>query len=75
MVDVERLEDVAEPGQLGESAVAHGPVGQQSREGGEDVERLSACGGVGGEEGGYHDVGGVGIDAAVLGVEGLSAKG
>ena len=42
MVDVDALEVVAQPGQLGETRIAQRPVGQQTRDGWEDVERVAA---------------------------------
>ena len=75
VVEVDRLEVVAEPRHLAETAVADGPVGEQSAECGEDVERLATHGGIGGEERGNHDIGTVASHLSVLGVEGLSAVG
>ena len=62
VVDVDALEAVGEEGNLRQSAVAHVPVGQQAREGGEDVERVAGAHGVGAEEGGNKHVGRVGVD-------------
>ena len=66
------LQVVADPGEVGESLVAEGPVGEHARQGGEDVERRGdgVAAGVGSEEGRHHDVGAVFVHGSVGGVEG-----
>ena len=61
MVQVDALEMIAYPGQLSQSAITDGPVGQQAREYGEDVERATSTHGIGIEEGRYQHVGTIGI--------------
>ena len=74
MVEVETLEHLLHLRQLGQSAVAHGPVGQERGEFGEDVKPAAARR-IGVEEGGYHHVGGIGRHRAVGRVERLAGQG
>ena len=77
MVEVDRLETVAQEGQLAEAGVAHGPVRQQACECGEDVERRAAAHSIGGKECWNEHVGAVGVDGVGLhgrsGIAGLDA--
>ena len=68
------LEMVAQPRQFAESGISQRPVRQHVFESREDVERRTAAGGVGAEEGWYEHVGTVLSYAAYLGVECRAAE-
>ena len=65
MVDVERLEVVTEPSELGETGITDGPVGQHLSQRGEETERTSA-GSIGGKERRNHHIGTIWIDSRML---------
>ena len=74
MVEGDALEHIPEPRQFAQSAVPNGPVGQQSCQRREDVERMTSHAGVGGEEGGYHDIRAVTINATISRLERLAGQ-
>lgn len=75
MVDVHTLEVVTEPRQLAQSAVADGPVRQQSAQSREERERLATHARIGIEEGWHHHIGTVWVDRCALGIKLASCQG
>lgn len=74
MVEVNALEQLAEPRKLAETAISDGPVGQHADELGEYLKPIATHAGIGIEEGGYHDVTTILIDFAILGCLGMDVR-
>ena len=62
MIDIDRLEMVAEPTEFGKSAVTKRPVGQQLGNGWYEVKAASSAKRIGIEEGRYHHSSTIGPD-------------
>ena len=75
MVNVYALKHVAYPRQLCQSAITYRPVGQQSRQRGEEAEALTAHRRIGRQEGRHHYIGAIFVYGGERGVEGFSCQG
>ena len=61
MGQIQALQFTLEPSQFGKTRITDGPVGQQSGNRREDIQRLTGTRGVSREESGYEDIGRIGF--------------